>query len=279
MTDEQHPANNDSDAANAWPATEDELLDLVAAADPMSTEELDRLRHEPAPLDRFQEITMTAPTIPTSESIAHRAVRSTSTRRRTLRWAAPAGAVAAAAAVAAIVVIPGSDGSAAAAVLAAAERTSEATSGTVDVEVQLDSGEEIGSVSLVTRFYDDDIELVMRSRSPSSSPADPADDEISMRVVDDEFYVRSGLLGPGSDTEWFVGVATSSPALLTSMGLPADLDPSNEGLVALVQAADDVHEVSDDRYSATVSVAELRSLPQLPAGVALLVDPVSGVGG
>ena len=108
----------------------------------------------------------------------------------------------------------------------------------------------------------------MRSRlAPSSSPADPADDEISMRVVDDEFYVRSGLLGPGSDTEWFVGVATSSPALLTSMGLPADLDPSNEGLVALVQAADDVHEVSDDRYSATVSVAELRETSQatLPA--------------
>ncbi|MEZ5257317.1 MAG: hypothetical protein R2705_10635 [Ilumatobacteraceae bacterium] len=29
MTDEQHPANNDSDAANAWPATEDELLTVA----------------------------------------------------------------------------------------------------------------------------------------------------------------------------------------------------------------------------------------------------------
>ncbi|MEZ5257315.1 MAG: hypothetical protein R2705_10625 [Ilumatobacteraceae bacterium] len=81
----------------------------------------------------------------------------------------------------------------------------------------------------MTRFYDDDIELVMRSLAVLIS-ADPADDEISMRVVDDEFYVRSGPSARLRHRMVRRG-RTASPA----PGLPADLDPSNEGC-GVVQA-------------------------------------------
>ena len=172
---------------------------------------------------------------------------------------------------------PGGVRSAQAALRAAAASTEGATSGRVELVI-VNTGSEPWRYRSVAAFNGEDasstvtLEWEMATANPRI--------ETETRFIDDRIYTRGN--SPWLDgSVWYesldrheVDVGTGedgSDHLLFEFGVPTAVSRGGaSGLVALMETADEFDEIGDNTYTASVLVGDLRTLPEVPPGLAHL---------
>lgn len=256
-------------------------LDLLAGANPVPADEVARAHNPAAKAALFQEIIMSTPT-PTATPTPAVAPAPASPGRSSRpagarRWLVPVSAAAglAIAISAALVLVPRGADNAAAALTEAARETSAATSGRVTIEATQIGGSEAGTLGLTIAYNGDDAATTIHFEDPAN-PDEAGGTQT--RLVDGKAYVavEDPTAPAGTDPVWYVSDQSAAQAI-EDWALPLDPRQASQGLVELVQAADDVERTGDGRYQATVTVGQLRQLEVLPAGLSFIApDPELG---
>lgn len=219
----------------------------------------------PAAQALFQEITtMTDTTIERPGSLDNqKSARSSSADVTPLGASRPSGRnrflVAAAAAVAiaggAVIALPGGGESAQAAVLSGAEATEAVDSGRIQVSMEVRGGEDVYDLDI--RFDGDAVDATGDFDGFVASAREV--DGVSY-FTDDAGRWRSSGDAAGSD-------GFDDPAF----GIPgARADDVTDGLTELAGATSEIERIDDSTFEGSTTLAELRSLEQVPSGISLL---------
>lgn len=260
------PGDHDPSSSNP-----SDPIEALRAANPVPVDSAagSTSTHDPrsAPDALFQEIIMTDPSIdrpfgpaPTRESLTtrHRGVG------RRVAIAGVAAATAAAIGVGAMALVPGNTTAAEAAMIGAAQQTEASDSGTAIVTIVADHSGEAMSFALTSRFDGDDLEV---SLDADGSDALGIPIKPELRIVDGVIYVNVGA------ERWLSVDDPNIAALLSTFGMPVDIrNDLSSGIVDLVKEADDAEALGDDRFRATVTVGEARTLAGTYPSLGLYTD-------
>ncbi len=165
---------------------------------------------------------------------------------------------------------PGSTTSAEAAVVKAAQATEASDSGTATITIGVDGldasldGAPDGSFVLSTAFDGTDLSARLDGDQAGNFGFGGAPE---VRVVDGVIYLNIG------DGSWYSVDDPNIATMLSTVGLPIDIRSDlSSGIVELVTSADNVEDLGDSRYRATVTVEEARRLADSYPSLGLYTD-------
>lgn len=149
----------------------------------------------------------------------------------------------------------------------AANQTAQASSGSVTVEIEVSTDDADRSTQIVTRYQGDDYDTTLNVNGDTSAYS-TATSVQQLITVNGESHYRNG---EGD----FASADSSAVVLDEEIALPTrTLGWSSSGLVTFVEALDLAidNTVVNDLLKASITVAEVRALDEVPLAIEVLID-------